>query len=88
VFWQTGKLPDGMILTARLTSRLAVTSGCETADGTILCVAEILVDLGDVTLVRSKKYFEFKGVYYAWMVSSGDVGRYCFGFPDLGGFGS
>jgi hypothetical protein len=40
------------ILAARLTSRIAVTSGCETADGTILCVAEILVDLDDVTLVR------------------------------------
>jgi hypothetical protein len=82
------ELPDGMILAARLTSRIAMTSACETADGTILCVAEILVDLGDVPLVRLNKYFEFKGVWHAWMVSSGDVGRYCFGFPDLGGFGS
>jgi hypothetical protein len=57
-----GPRPECPIFAARLTTLLAMTSGCETADGTILCVAEILVDLGDVPLVRLNKYFEFKGV--------------------------
>src|SRR5882724_4176668 len=29
-----------------------------------------------------KQVFEFKGVYYAWMVLSGDICSHCFGFPD------
>jgi hypothetical protein len=33
-----------------------------------------------------KQVYEFKGVYYAWMVSSGDFRSYCLDFSDRGGF--
>src|ERR1035437_8409719 len=47
---------------------------------------KILVDVSDVTLVRFKGVFGFKGVEDAWMVSSGDGRSYCLSGPYRGSF--